>query len=101
MPALAQEIGLYKRAGIPLHIVALNPARDDLGFFRHLLPSTSFVRYTDLSPHRATTERSRAAAAFPIDLAAVGLVALLLLAANEYFCSRLSWGRVGRREVTA
>jgi hypothetical protein len=39
----------------------------------------------------------RTAEAFPVDLAAVGLIALLLLALNEHYCGRLTWRRIGER----
>jgi hypothetical protein len=97
LPALTREVIRYKDERIPLHVVAVNADRSDKDVFDRLLASSAFVSRGDLSLREARTKAARTAAAFPIDLATVGVLAVLLLALNEYFCGRLSWGRLGGR----
>jgi hypothetical protein len=96
VPALTRELITYKEQRIPLRVVALRPFNDDRLYFRRMLGREAFVRRADLSPRTVSRRPVRAAEAFPVDLAAVGLFALLLLALNEHYCGRLTWRR--RRE---
>ena len=50
---------------------------------------------------RVEPKSLRISEAFPVDLAVVGLLALLLLGLNEHYCGRLTWRRLGEREVPA
>ena len=93
VPPLTRELIRYKREGIPLHIVALAPFANDRAFFRRILGRQAFVRRADLSTRKVKQKSARTADAFPTDLAAVGLLALLLLALNEHYCGRLTWRR--------
>ncbi len=97
VPALTRELITYKAQGIPLHLVALRAFNDDRLYFRRLIGREAFVRRANLSPRTAARKPVRTAEAFPVDLAAVGLVALLLLALNEHYCGRLTWRRMGER----
>jgi hypothetical protein len=97
VPALTRELITYKEKQIPLRVVALRPFNDDRLYFRRMLGREAFVRRADLSPRTVTRRPVRAAEAFPADLAAIGLVALLLLALNEHYCGRLTWRQ--RREA--
>lgn len=97
VPALSRELITYKKQEIPLHVVALRAFNDDRLYFRRLLGREAFVRRADLSPRTAARKPVRTAEAFPVDLAAVVLVALLLLALNEHYCGRLTWRRTGER----
>lgn len=102
MPTLTREIIRYKDGHIPLHVVPVNADRSDEQVFRRLLDPAAFVSRGDLSLREARSKAVRTAAAFPIDLATVGLLALLFLGLNEHFCGRLSWGRFASgREVRA
>jgi hypothetical protein len=94
--ALTRELITYKEEQIPLRVVALRPFNDDRLYFRRMLGREAFVRRADLSPRTVQRRPVRAAEAFPADLAAIGLVSLLLLALNEHYCGRLTWRR--RRE---
>lgn len=97
VPALTRELITYKAQGIPLHVVSLRAFNDDRLYFRRLIGREAFVRRANLSPRTAARKPVRTAEAFPVDLAAVGLVALLLLALNEHYCGRLTWRRMGER----
>ncbi len=101
LPALTREIIRYRDNHIPLHIVPVNADPPDLPVFRRLLDRSAFVPRGDLSLREVRSKAARTAAAFPIDLATVGVLALLLLALNEHFCGRLSWGRLRATEVAA
>jgi hypothetical protein len=95
VPALTRELITYKEQRVPLHIVGLSPFEDDRLYFRRMLGRKAFVRRADLAPRRVERDRLRAAGAFPVDLAALGLLALLLLGLNEHYCGRLTWRRGG------
>lgn len=97
VPALTRELITYKKQEIPLHVVALRAFNDDRLYFRRLLGRKAFVRRAELAPRTAARKPVRTAEAFPVDLAAVGFVALLLLALNEHYCGRLTWRRMGER----
>jgi hypothetical protein len=97
VPALSRELITYKKQEIPLHVVSLRAFNDDRLYFRRLIGRKAFVRRANLSPRTAARKPVRTAEAFPVDLAAVGLVALLLLALNEHYCGRLPWRRTGER----
>ena len=97
VPALTRELITYRAQEIPLHVVALRAFNDDRLYFRRLIGRKAFVRRANLSPRTAARKPVRTAEAFPVDLAAVGLIALLLLALNEHYCGRLTWRRMGDR----
>jgi hypothetical protein len=97
VPALTRELITYKKQEIPLHVVALRAFNDDRLYFRRLIGREAFVRRANLSPRTAARKPVRTAEAFPVDLAAVGFVALLFLALNEHYCGRLTWRRMGDR----
>jgi hypothetical protein len=97
VPALTRELITYKEQQIPLRVVALRPFNDDRLYFRRMLGRKAFVRRADLSPRTVQRRPVRAAEAFPLDLAAIGLVSLLLLGLNEHYCGRLTWRQRGGR----
>ena len=92
VPALTRELITYRRAKIPLHLVALAPFDEDRFFFERMVGKEAFVDRADLAPTRLVDERQRAErAGVPEGLAALALFLLLLLAVNEHFCARLAW----------
>ncbi len=97
VPALTRELITYKKQEIPLHVVALRAFNDDRLYFRRMMGREAFVRRANLSPRTVARKPVRTAEAFPVDLATVGLFALLLLALNEHYCGRLTWRRMGGR----
>jgi hypothetical protein len=97
VPALTRELITYKEQRIPLRVVALRPFNDDRLYFRRMLGREAFVRRANLSSRTVQRRAVRTAEAFPADLAAIGLISLLLLALNEHYCGRLTWRRRGER----
>ena len=78
----------YRREGIPLDIVGLNPSPGDEQLYRGLV--RGWGSYT---PARLRGERSETASrgSFPIGLAAIALAVALLLGAYELWSARLTW----------
>jgi hypothetical protein len=98
-PALTRELITYKREGIPLNLVALAPFDEDRFFFERMLGKDAFVDRADLAPSRLVEERDRAErAGVPEGLAGLALILLMLLAANEHFCGRLTWRPAPRED---
>jgi hypothetical protein len=101
LPVLTRELIQYKREGVPLHVVAIDPHEDDRLFFNRLAGPHALVPRADLSVQRVEPKSLRISEAFPVDLAVVGLLALLLLGLNEHYCGRLTWRRLGEPGVQA
>lgn len=92
IPALTRELITYRRANIPIHLVALSPFDEDRFFFERMVGRDAFVDRADLAPGKLVDERQRAErAGVPEGLAALALFLLMLLAVNEHFCARLAW----------
>jgi hypothetical protein len=92
IPALTRELITFRREKIPVRIVALSPYDEDRFFFERMVGREAFVDRADLAPGRIADERQRAErAGVPEGLAALALFLLMLLAANEHFCARLTW----------
>lgn len=92
---LTQELIRYQRDGIRLRIVPLFASPEDRQLFARLAGQQAFVQNDELLANTALEERRTLVGSFP--LALTGLIALLLLvlAANERACARLSWRRGG------
>lgn len=88
LPALTGLALAYRREGIPLNVVGLNPSSDDERLFRRFVGSTGSFSRAPLAGEQA---RSSAHASFPGWLVAVALGLVLLLALNELACARLTW----------
>jgi hypothetical protein len=93
LPSLGRELLAYRQQKIPLHVVALSAFEDDRAYFRRLVGPSAFVDRADLAPRALERAPARQAGTFPADLVLVGLLVLLLLAANEHYCGRLTWRR--------
>jgi hypothetical protein len=78
----------YRREGIPLDIVALNPSPGDEQLYRGLV--RGWGSYT---PAQLRGERTETASrgSFPLGLAAIALAVALLLGAYELWSARLTW----------
>jgi hypothetical protein len=88
LPALTGLALAYRREGIPLHVVGLNPSPEDERLFRRFVGSSgSFAR----APLAGEQTHGSSDAAFPWWLVAVALALVLLLAVNELVCARLTW----------
>jgi hypothetical protein len=79
----------YRQANIPVRIVALNPQPQDQQLFAHLLEQAATVQQGRLPGERVQTTGARV----PPWLAALAVAAALLLAANELWNARLTWGQ--------
>jgi hypothetical protein len=92
---LTQELIRYQRDGIRLGIVPLFASPEDRELFGRLVGARAFVQNDELLANTALEERRTLVGSFPAAL--VGLIALLLLvlAANERACARLTWRRGG------
>jgi hypothetical protein len=88
----------YRREGIPLDIVALNPSPGDEQLYRRLV--RGWGSYT---PAKLRGERTESASrgSFPFGLAAIALAVALLLAAYELWSARLTWASRPRAEGAA
>jgi hypothetical protein len=87
VPKLVSVTQAYRRDGIGLRIVALNPAKQNAALFRRLTPGAPILDVGNLgagaSPRNSTP--------FPWTLVALALVAALGLAAAELWAPRLEW----------
>jgi hypothetical protein len=88
----------YRREGIPLDIVGLNPAPDDEQLYRRLV--RGWGSYT---PARLRDERTETSSrgSFPLGLAAIALAVALLLGAYELWSARLTWASRPQTEGAA
>ena len=98
LTALQATLVELVRAGIPLRVVALVGASgENKAFFEDVLKDQNAV----VAPPSPRTSRPAWAASgrFPFLLALGGAALLVLLALNELWCERLTWGQA--REVSA
>ena len=85
---VASTIAALRHEGVQLHIVALNPAPSDQQLYQRLLGAA-----TDITPARLPSEaRTTNDAPFPVTLALLAAATALLLAVNELYGARLTWG---------
>ncbi len=91
--ALAEELALYRRAGLNLRVVPLFPSDQDRAYFRQALGPTAFVSHSELLRNARSTERRSLQAEFPLAVSVLALALLCLLAVNEAACGRLDWRR--------
>jgi hypothetical protein len=88
VPRVTSVALAYRREGIPLDVVALNPAPGDEQLYRRLV--RGWGSYT---PARLRGERTEGSSrgSFPLGLAAIALAVALLLGAYELWSARLTW----------
>ena len=90
---LAETLIGYRRDGVPLRVVALEPAPPDRALFEQLLPRGAVSEAA--RPGRAeAVDLTRSGT--PTGLVLVALLALLALAVNELWCGRLAWRPAAR-----
>jgi hypothetical protein len=92
---LTQELIRYQRDGIRLRIVPLFPSPEDRQLFGRLAGPQAFIQNDELLANTALEERRTLVGSFPFTLAGLIALLLLVLAANERACARLSWRRGG------
>ena len=90
VPKVTSVALAYRREGIPLDVVALNPSPGDEQLYRRLV--RGWGSYT---PARLRNERAEASSqgSFPLGLAGIALAVALLLGAYELWSARLTWAR--------
>jgi hypothetical protein len=88
---LADEAIRYRRSGLDIRLVSLNPSREDRELFLRLFGAKAFVDYRELLRNSELEERRTLVGSFPAGLALVGGGVLLLLALNERVNARLRW----------
>jgi hypothetical protein len=87
LPRLATVLTDYRRDGVPVRVVGLNPSPQNVTLFRRLLgPAAPFVQaptVDQVPPHEETP--------FPWTLVALAVAAAAALALREAWSPRLDW----------
>lgn len=88
LPRLGSIVLAYKRDGIPLRIVGLNPSAQDLALFQHLLGRSSPI----VQAGAATSgPQPRNQTPFPWTFLALAVATAVALAAHVLWAARLDW----------
>lgn len=93
--ALTEELTAYERDGIPLRVIPLFPAPEDRRLFTSIAGKGVLVDRPELLRNTTVEERLTLVGASPWLLVAAVAAFLGLLALNERYCARLTWGRSG------
>lgn len=104
VPQLTQTLIRYRKEDVPLRVIGLRPAQDDRDLFRRLLGDDAFVTRPELQRKREALARERergGSSDFPWAIFGASGLILLLLAANEHLCGRLTWRRIVRGDEVA
>ena len=97
---LTETLIAFRRAGIPLRVVALSPAPRDKQLFEDLLPPGSVDEAARPGSGPGALASAVEDAPVPAGLVAAALLLLLALAANELLNGRLTWkAPAGPQEV--
>jgi hypothetical protein len=91
--ALTEELTTYERDGIRLRVIPLFPAQEDRRLFTGIAGKGVLVDRPELLRNTTVRERLTLVGSSPWALVCVGAVLLGLLALNERWCARLTWGR--------
>jgi hypothetical protein len=92
---LGDEAIRYRRSGLDLRLVTLNPSREDRELFTRLFGPQAFVAHRELLANSELEERRTLVGSFPLALAFTAAGLLLLLALNERVNARLRWRGAG------
>lgn len=90
--ALTEEVGAYEREGIRLRVIPLFPAAEDRDFFARVVGSEALLDRAELVRNTTVKENLTLVGSSPWALVGLGAGLLALLAANERFGARLTWG---------
>jgi hypothetical protein len=85
---VSNAIIAYRHVGYDLRIVALDPSPDDRARYQQLLANAAKITNAHLPGDRTTATGD----GFPVALAVLAAVIACLLAANELYGARLTWG---------
>ncbi len=92
--ALTEELTAYERDGIRLRVIPLFPAQEDKRLFTGIAGKSVFVDRPELLRNTTVREHLTLIGSSPWALVVAGSMLLALLALNERWCARLTWGRV-------
>lgn len=90
--ALTEEVGAYEREGIRLRVIPLFPAAEDREFFERVVGTEALLDRAELVRNTTVKEELTLVGSSPWALVGLGAALLVLLAANERFGARLTWG---------
>jgi len=90
---LTEELTTYERDGIRLRVIPLFPAPEDRKLFTGIAGKSVFVDRPELLRNTTVREHLTLVGSSPWALVCVGAMLLGLLALNERWGTRLTWGR--------
>ena len=90
--ALTEEVGAYEREGIRLRVIPLFPAAEDREYFERVVGTEALLDRAELVRNTTVKEDLTLVGSSPWALVGLGAGLLALLAANERFGARLTWG---------
>jgi hypothetical protein len=93
LATLAETIALYADRKLPLRVIALDPAPENLDFFRELLRGPAALSDVRLPEPEVARGELEIQAPFPTRLALIVGVLVLLLAVNEWYSEPVRWPR--------
>jgi hypothetical protein len=88
LPNLGNVATAYRQERIGLNIVGLNPSADDEQFFQKFVAGSGTLSHAQLPGE----DQASTASPFPWTLALVAFALIALLALNELWTARLTWG---------
>lgn len=91
--ALLEEAAAYEREGIRLRVIPLFPAPEDRDFFERVVGDDALLDRAELVRNTTVKEDLTLIGSSPWILVGLGAALLALLAVNERFGARLTWGR--------
>ena len=94
--AITQELISYRVGQVPLRVIPLFASPTDREFFRRLVARDAIVEWEELKPRIGPQPKHEFSGVLPIGLLVVGVLAAILLAANELLCGRLGLTRGSR-----
>ena len=90
---LLEEAAAYEREGIRLRVIPLFPAAEDRDFFESVVGKDALLDRPELVRNTTVKEELTLIGSSPWPLVGLGAGLLALLAVNERFGARLTWGR--------
>ncbi len=86
LPLVTASARAYLRSHVALHVLALNPEKRFLDFFRALPTTSGGSVAVDVAPHGGSSRH-----ALPVGLCAAAVLLALLLGANELWSTPVEW----------
>jgi hypothetical protein len=99
---LSATLITFRRADVPLRVVGLSATPSDEDFFAKMIGKNALRRAPlPIAGVATPPERTPAGGHFPGALVAACVALMVLLALNELWCGRLSWGAPAAERVAA